>query len=501
MSRNRKLFISTIIGIISQVTAIICGLILPAAILKFYGSSANGLVNSIGQFLGFIQLCELGVGAVVQSALYKPLANGDTYAVSCVLKSSRSFFRIIGTILFLYVVLLCVIYPHFIEEFDPLFVMVMIVALSINSFSNYYFGMNNSLLLQADQRSYIPLGLQAIATILNTIVCLILINLGCSLLIVKFSTAIIYLIRPIVMQLYVNRKYAIDYSVIYENEPIKQKWNGLAQHVASVIVDHTDTVILTIFSTLQNVSIYTVYYMVVSSIRSMINSSLSGVQAAMGNMISTGEKRELNNFFNQAEWILHTMVILLYTITGILIVPFVLVYTKNVNDANYNVPVFAILIVIANAGFCLQSVYKLIVKAAGHYKQTQGASIIEAIINVVSSAILVFKFGLIGVTIGTILAMCYRLLYHVWYIKHNIIYRSYKPFVKQILVDFIVVFAIITAASFIPITANGYITWIISALLITALSCTISAVINLIFFREYLLGVIKKILRKLNRRM
>lgn len=60
-----------------------------------------------------------------------------------------------------------------------------------------------------------------------------------------------------------------------------------------------------------------------------------------------------------------------------MIIPFVLLYTKNVQDANYNVPVFSAFIVIANAGFCLQNIYKMVVKAAGHYKKTQTASIIE----------------------------------------------------------------------------------------------------------------------------
>ena len=76
-----------------------CGFILPSAILSAYGSKAYGLMSSINQFLGFIQLCELGVGAVVQSALYKPLADNDTYKVDCILKSSRKFFRTIGTML------------------------------------------------------------------------------------------------------------------------------------------------------------------------------------------------------------------------------------------------------------------------------------------------------------------------------------------------------------------------------------------------------------------
>ena len=76
----------------AQIISMVCGFVLPTAILTAYGSKAYGLMSSINQFLGFIQLCELGVGAVVQSALYKPLAENNEYQVNCILKSSRKIF-------------------------------------------------------------------------------------------------------------------------------------------------------------------------------------------------------------------------------------------------------------------------------------------------------------------------------------------------------------------------------------------------------------------------
>lgn len=45
--------------------------------MKYFGSELNGLVTSITQFLGFITLLEAGVGNVVQSSLYRPLAQKD----------------------------------------------------------------------------------------------------------------------------------------------------------------------------------------------------------------------------------------------------------------------------------------------------------------------------------------------------------------------------------------------------------------------------------------
>ena len=65
MTRKTKLLLNTSTSFIYQLTVIACGFILPKLFLTYYGSEVNGLVSSITQFLGFIALCECGVGAVV----------------------------------------------------------------------------------------------------------------------------------------------------------------------------------------------------------------------------------------------------------------------------------------------------------------------------------------------------------------------------------------------------------------------------------------------------
>ena len=90
--RNKKLAWNTLSGFLLQGTTVLCGFILPRAILNRFGSDVNGLLNSIAQFLQMIAFLELGVGAVVQSALYKPLADGDIRGISEVIASGSSFF-------------------------------------------------------------------------------------------------------------------------------------------------------------------------------------------------------------------------------------------------------------------------------------------------------------------------------------------------------------------------------------------------------------------------
>ena len=97
--RKKKLAANTASSLIFRICTIICGFILPRLILNSYGSEINGLVNSITQFLGIISFLELGVGAVIQSALYKPLAEKNDIEISKIVVSGQKFFSKIRYIL------------------------------------------------------------------------------------------------------------------------------------------------------------------------------------------------------------------------------------------------------------------------------------------------------------------------------------------------------------------------------------------------------------------
>lgn len=214
--RGKKLALNTITSLILQLVTVVCGFILPRLILESFGSDVNGLVNSITQFLGVITLLDLGVGAVVQSALYKPLTEKDTDMISKIYVSANKFFRRLAEILLVYVVLLMIFYPLIVNKsFGHMYTALLIAAICISSFAQYYFGIVNSLLLNADQRGYIQYTAQIITLILNTIACYIVIKLGASIQIVKLTTSLIFLIRPFFLVLYVKKHYSINRKITY----------------------------------------------------------------------------------------------------------------------------------------------------------------------------------------------------------------------------------------------------------------------------------------------
>lgn len=496
ITRKTKLSLNIASSLLYEITAIICGFVLPRFFLTYYGSRVNGLVSSITQFLGFITLAECGVGAVVQSALYKPLATHDTENISKIVLSSERFFRKIAYVLIGYTAVLMVVYPFVaVDSFDYLYSFVLIFVISISSFAQYYFGMTYKLLLNADQLGFIQNTVSVLALILNTVSCVILMRIGATIQTVKLVTSLIFVIQPVLLSAIAKRRYTIDRSIELTEEPIKQKWNGLAQHISGVVLGNTDVVVLTLLSSLENVSIYAVYSLIVNGVKQIVVSMTNGFRALFGNMLAKDETDTLNDTFDCVEWLLHTLVTFVFLLTAFLIVPFVRVYTKDITDANYIVPTFACLITLAQAAYCLRLPYYVMVNAAGHYKQTQMSAIIEASINIVLSVTLVFRFGLVGVAIGTFAAMTYRTLYLVNYLKKSILFRKMDHFFKHILIDVcevLIIYLIVnTFPGYFMMNQISFISWTVLAFKLAVMSIVLFAVINGTLYSQTIRKLIK----------
>ena len=497
LTRSKKLTLNTLFSVINQLTTILCGFILPRMFLETYGSAVNGLQASITQFLGFIALCELGVGAVVQAALYKPLATKNEQEISEIVCSSERFFRKLGWILVIYTISLMIFYPLLIkQEFGWLYTASLILIISLSSFAMYFFGITYRLLLHADQMGFIQLGLHAICLILNTIVSVILMKCGYGIHLVKLIASAFFIVQPVCLLIYVHKHYHINHKIILKTEPIKQKWNGIAQHISAYVLDGTDILVLTVFSTLDNVSIYTIYNLITNGMRQLVTSLTVGAKATMGNMLAQKEENTLNSFYASFEWLMHTVTTFAFGMTGLLILSFVSIYTAGIEDTNYIVPTFAALFTLTQAAWCIRIPYTQMFLAAGHFKQTQTSSFIEAGLNLGLSIVLVFKYGLIGVAIGTLVAVSYRTCYLAWYLSKNILYRKLHHFVKQVLVDLLAACLMIVTAGPLQMGSVSYGSWVILACKTGIICLAVNIAVNWLFYRNELSKFTQHIFRR-----
>lgn len=494
---NDRLFLNTIMPLFLELATVLSGFVIPRLMLRQFGSEVHGLVQSITQFLAVISFLELGVGNVIRFNLYKPLVRHDKDQVSRVMVAANKFFRTIAFILGGYTVILMVLLPnlpsvHFTTFYTALLVFVMAIA----SFFQYYFGQVNQLLLSADQKGYIHYAAHIVTVLLNTVATVILVHSGASVHFVKFSTSLIFLLRPMFLFFYVRKHYDINYRITYTEEPIKQKWNGIAQHVAYVVLDNTDTLVLTILSSLKSVSIYSAYALVVNGIKKLMTTSVNGITAKLGAVIARDNKQDLDVTFNLTEWVIHTLAVLLFGCTMMLIVPFVSVYTRGITDANYIVPTFALLITLANAGHSFRLPYSILIQSAGHYRQTQKCYIIAAALNIVTSVILVKILGLVGVAIGTLAAMLYQTIWMAYYCYANILHRGILLFWKQFGLDTVTLALIWFVLHFFQFSGTSYLDWVMYAIPVSGVILAIVAIMNVIFYHNLVQSLFHQIKKK-----
>lgn len=492
--RRKKLVLNTFFSWVYQALVIVSSLILPRVFLTFYGSEVNGLVQSITQFLSIISFMQLGMGAVVQASLYKPLVNGESKEISKIITSANIFFKKIGLILIVYSIVLIFVYPRITRNvFEYQDVMLLIFAISLNLFVQYYFGLVDIILLIADQRGYIDYCGSIISLIVNTVVCIVLIYAGYSIQNVKIISSVILLIKPIYNRAYVNKHYSINRNIKYEGEPIKQKWNGIAQHISAVVLDNTDTIVLTIFSTLSNVSIYGIYHMVIYGVKTLFSSVSNGIEAILGEIWARNDKQELLEFFRWGEWAIHNLVVLIFGCTGTLIVPFVLLYTNGITDANYCQYEFAILIVLAHALHSIRLPYHMMIKASGQFKETQSNYFIAAVMNLLVSIITVKHMGLVGVAIGTLVAMIYQTLWMARYSYKNLVVRTLKELLKLTLVDCLSIVISVLIMIMLPLNIDTFIKWLLSAIIVFSIWLFVIYIMNYIFYKDKVQLLTKKI--------
>lgn len=492
--RSKKAIYNIATNLILQIATIIYGFIVPKIIIDYFGSDTNGLISSVTQFLAYITLLESGFGPVVKATLYKPIAKKDNRAIAGILKTTERFFRRIAAIFIIYILVLCVVFPLIAKaDFDMVFTASLVVIIGISTFAEYFFGMTYRLFLQAEQKTYVISIIQVVIYVLSAIAVAMLAVLGANVLVIKLVSGLIFVLKPLAQNLYVKKKYNIRLEGAPKNYPIKQKWDGLAQHIAAVIHGNTDITVLTIFTTLAEVSVYSVYYLVVAGVKKIVQAFNNGLDASFGDMIAKKEEENLKKKFSAYELLYMIITTIIFICTFLLITPFVGVYTKGVTDADYIRPLFGYLLVLSEFVWAVRLPYSSLTLAAGHFKETRRGAWAEAIVNIVISVALVWKFGLVGVAIGTIVAMFIRAIEFIYHANKYILKRSVWESVGKILVSVIAVVIVAIIVNFMNLAEpTGYIAWMKNAVIIVA----IASVITFLLYGVVYFGELKKISKK-----
>lgn len=470
---NKKNIIS---ALVNQGITIVYGLVLPRLIIVVFGSEINGMVSSISQFLSFISLLEGGLGAVILAELYLPIEQNNDTKIKGILYASKSFFTKLGMIFLGYTVVVAIIYSYSVKDrYNTLSIALLVFVLSLSTLSQYLFAITSKLLLQAQQKIYIVNNVSSITLILNIIIAFVTIKIYPSIILLKFCSAIMFLIQPLIFNNYIEKKYR-TFNREFAKYTLKNRWSGFGQNLAHFINMNTDIAILSVFVSLREVSVYSIYLLAINALRSLIMALDNSFQSSLGKCYAERDIEKLGNNFKRFNSMNALITFTFFNTCLLLINPFVQLYTDGVKDANYYRPVFALIMVLANIVFCLREPLRSIVLATGKFKETNFGAYIEAAVNIIVSLILVHYMGIVGVAIGTFVAILIRMIYFYYFLHKDILFLDLRYYFKINLKYLIIIIINILGYAFIPIHCDSAINFCLYGAAIFIIEIIISTI-------------------------
>lgn len=410
MNTTQKSFKNVIYGVLGQIITIALGIVVPKLVLDSYGSEVNGLLNTVSQIFVCFSLLEAGIGVASLQALYTPMATDNRNEIQAIIVATNNFYKKISVLYSLAVIILAFSYPFAVASSLPYWLIFLIILFGgLGNSINFFFQAKYKILMQAEGISYISTNITTIINVITNLTKVVLLINGFGVLEVQFSYFLITIVQMLLYYLYVKKHYSwIDFNVKPNNKAIEQKNSTLIHQISGLIFSNTDLLLLSlILQDFRYSSVYTMYNLVITMATTMVQQVEAGFNFRLGQIYNTDKERyiSMHHFFESVYLILIFSVM---TTIYIVIIPFIRLYTSSASDINYInkwYPLFFVMTPLLTYG---RTAASNVINYAGHFKETQNRAIIESLINITVSAIAIYKFGILGALIGTIVASVYR---------------------------------------------------------------------------------------------
>ena len=484
MGKSKAVVLNINITMIHQICSVLFGLIVPRYFLVEYGADIHGLTSMITNILNYVVLLNAGLLTASVQALYKPLSTGNKTEINAVMNAVRKYYHKVGFFYSAAVGGLAVLLALFVPSAVPagtIFALMLVMGLS--NILDSFLGAKYRILVQADQKYWIMGLINTLSLIVRGILQLILIKCHMSIIIVQIVPALMTIMTYIFLKIYTYQNYRyLDSSITPQYHALNQRTFALVHQIAGVVVNNTDTILLTVFTNLTMVSIYSVYQMVFTHLYSLVANVFStSIVASFGHMLVTDSLEKTRKIFDIYETFFYFGISCILATSSVLIGPFVNIYTAGIQGIKYYdlklIFLFMIIAVLNNA----RVPCGMLINAAGHYKATQWRAVAEAAINLLSSLYLVGKLGIYGVLIGTVISFLYRTTDIIVYTNRHILKQSFFKSLRrvfQMVVTIVLVWNIFE--HFVHAEITTWTSWILWGIITFLVSAVLSAIIWII---------------------
>lgn len=420
---------NTTVAFAAQVTAILMGFFTRVVFTRMLSEGYVGINGLFTDILNILSLSELGVGTAITYALYGPIARNDIKKQQILMRMFRTFYRITAGVVLIAGLCLIPFLDILMKDRPDVDHLVIIYLLYLlNSFVSYLL-IYKKTLVDAHQMNYITVmyhnGFLVLQDICQIIVLLLTRNF------------ILFLIVAVVCtiggNICMSRK--ADRLFPYLKEPCKERLlqeerrdifknvKAMLMHkIGNIVVNNTDNLLISSFVGVVTAGIYSNYYLIIGSVRQVLDQAMLGVAASVGNLGVTEEKEKVGQIFDRLFFIGYW----LFGFAGICLLELLNPFVELAFGERYLFRKEIVLILCIN--FCINGMRRAVLifkESMGLFWYDRYKAVAEAVLNLVISVLLVTKSGVAGVFAGT---FCSTVLTSVWVEPYVIYkYRLEKP--------------------------------------------------------------------------
>lgn len=408
MNVDKKKAVKNItVSIIFKLILLVLALLPKRFLIKYVGNDANGLFALYQSIIGILSVAELGISTAISYSFYKPIINKEDNKVNAIYNLFAKAYRVIGLVILLSGILVMPFIKYLAKDYTIdvniyLAYMIVLVATVITYLYN-----SKCTLVNAYKNNYIETTFQSVAMILQyigQIVVLILThNFYLYLLMIMISNFIHYLL----ISIYVNKKHK---NVISDKEQkvddetkkeiVKNVKAMFIHKLGSAIFNSIDSIIISAILGVVILGKYSNYTTIMNSMRALIILFFVPLTSIVGHVCvnETSEKKEeYFNFFYFFNLIIGVVFHLGFYAVIQDLIP--IIFGENLNLDKGVIFVFSINYFVQ---FMRQCIY-LFKDATGSFYYDRWVPLVEGFFNIVFSLLFGYYFGIIGITVATIL--------------------------------------------------------------------------------------------------
>lgn len=453
-SRTSKSIKNAQVSLIYYFAQLILGFFSRKVFFDYLGSEILGLNTTAANLLGFLNLAELGVGMSIGYFLYQPLYENNTERLNKIIALQGWMYRHIALYIIGAACILGCFFPLIFEKVSlPLYYAYITFGTLLFSSMLGYFVNYKQIILQADQKNYKVQRITQGVIVIKTILQILVMPMVSSPFFFWTVTEIVFsIISASILTTIIKREYPWLETKRYKGRTLLKEFPDIIIKTKQVFFHKISTVILTqstplimyAYSTLTMVAYYGNYQMIIGKVGYLLEMIFNSTSAGVGNLIASKDEKKIVSVF----WELSDSR-LCFSCIGLLslyfvIQPFITLWLGKDYLLSENV---LILLLISTLISVNRTTIYAYIGGYGLFKDIW-ATMTETFLNIGSSLLLGYFYGLEGVICGVIIGQLFiPCLWKPYFlfkfgIKKNALKYFFLPQLKRILfiiVDFILI--------------------------------------------------------------